>query len=198
MKVQLGAMPFISAVPVSLVGALVEDKPSFETIGDCGIMGIRPPLVYVSSAVTHHTNKGILENGTFSINMPSTDMVQEVDFCGQVSGTDFDKSVLFNVFYGDLKTAPMIEKCPINLECRVLKEFCVQHRQVFVGEVIQAYASAECVALADGKPRIIDARALDPILYSLDNRYYRMGEAVGTGYHEAGPLFERYEIKRQA
>jgi hypothetical protein len=25
---------------------------------------------------------------------------------------------------------------------------------------------------------------LDPIIYALDNRYYRIGEIIGTGYQE--------------
>jgi len=196
MKVRIGASPYISAVPIALVGSLVEGKANFETIGDCGIMGLHPALVYVSSRVTHHTNRGILENGAFSINLPTSSMLQEVDFCGQVSGRDVDKSVLFSVFYGELDTAPLIDECPINLECRVVKEFVIQHRQIFVGEVVQTHVSAECLTEVEGKPVIVDARSLDPILYSLDNRYYRIGEAIGSGYREAGALLKRFGIGR--
>lgn len=196
MKVQIGPVPFISALPIALVGALVEGRPNFETVGDCGVMGLRPPLVYVSSGVTHHTNKGILETGVFSINLPSAGMLQEVDFCAQVSGRDHDKSVLFDVFYGELGAAPLIERCPVNLECRVVKEFSIQHRQVFVGEVVQTHVSAEHAVVADGKATVEDAGSLDPILYGLDNRYYRLGEPIGFGYREAGALLERFGIRR--
>ena len=33
-------------------------------------------------------------------------MVDKVDYCGLVSGRKDDKAKLFQVFYGDLKTAP--------------------------------------------------------------------------------------------
>ena len=46
-------------------------------------------------------------------------MMEKTDFCGLVSGRDIDKAALFDVFYGELKTAPMITECPLSLECRL-------------------------------------------------------------------------------
>ena len=45
-----------------------------------------------------------------------------MDYCGTVSGRDADKVAVcgFNVFYGEIETAPLIEQCPLNLECRVI------------------------------------------------------------------------------
>ena len=185
MKVKFGKTPFIYPIPIILAGALVEGKPNFETLGDCGLMGVNPALVYISSGKDHHTNKGILEHGTYSINFPTTDMLAVVDYCGNVSGNDIDKSVLFEVFYGELGTAPMITKCPVNLECRVVKEFSIQHRQVFVGEVAQAYVDeAFVVEREDGRRSIADMTRLNPIIYALDNRYYQIGQPIGIGYEE--------------
>ena len=45
------------------------------------------------------------------------------DYCGTVSGHITDKSMLFKVFYGETSSVPMIEECPVNLECRVVHEF---------------------------------------------------------------------------
>ncbi len=53
MKVMMGATPFIYPIRIALVGALVDGRPNFETIGDCGLMGVRPPLVYVSSGAMY-------------------------------------------------------------------------------------------------------------------------------------------------
>ncbi len=183
-KVPLGSIPYIYPIPIVLAGANVNGKPNFATIGDCGLMGIRPPLVYISSGKDHYTNQGILENETFSINLPTTGMLPVVDYCGTVSGRDVDKSSLFEVFYGDLKTAPMILKCPVNLECKVVKEFSIQHRQVFVAEVAQAFVDEAFITEENGRKSISEMSRLDPILYALDNRYYRVGPAIGTGYKE--------------
>jgi flavin reductase (DIM6/NTAB) family NADH-FMN oxidoreductase RutF len=184
MKIKFGAVPLIYPIPIILAGANVHGKPNYETLGDCGLMGINPPLVYISSACTHYTNQGILENGTYGVNFPSTDMLALTDYCGIVSGREVDKSALFETFYGELGTAPMIQKCPVNLECRVVKEFSIQHRQIFVGEVVQAYVDEAFVVESEGRQTIADMTRLDPIIYALDNQYYRIGESIGVGYRE--------------
>ena len=48
---------------------------------------LKPAIIYVSLNKNHHTPKGIIENGTFSINVPSADFVVETDYCGPVSGS---------------------------------------------------------------------------------------------------------------
>jgi flavin reductase (DIM6/NTAB) family NADH-FMN oxidoreductase RutF len=188
MKIMVGAVPLVYPIPIVLAGANVRGKPNYVTLGDCGLMGIKPPLVYISSARDHYTNPGILENGTYSINLPSTQLLAKTDYCGMVSGREVDKSALFETFYGELGTAPMICECPVNLECRVLQEFSIQHRQIFVGEVVQTHVNQEFVAERDGRLVIADLTQLDPIIYALDNRYYRIGEPIGVGYGEGKKL----------
>ncbi|MHA2272154.1 MAG: flavin reductase family protein [Candidatus Hodarchaeales archaeon] len=183
-KVKIGKVPFVYPIPIALVGSLVHEKPNFEEIGDVGLMGINPPIVFVSSGKDHYTNIGILENETFSINFPPTTLLAKTDYCGIVSGHDVDKSQLFEVFFGELETTPMIQECPVNLECKVIKEFSIQHRQIFVGDVVQTYVNAEFVTEVDGRKRIADLTKLDPIMYALDNRYYKIGEPIGVGYQE--------------
>lgn len=185
MKINLGALPYVYPVPIVLVGALVDGAPNFVTIGDCGLMGIRPPLVFVSSHRDHYTNRGILAHQTYSINLPTTEMLVVTDYCGTVSGREVDKGALFETFTGELETAPMIAQCPVNLECRVVKEFSIEHRQIFVGQVVATHVSEQYVTERNGKREIADLTQLDPILYALDNRYYRVGEPIGVGYAEA-------------
>jgi flavin reductase (DIM6/NTAB) family NADH-FMN oxidoreductase RutF len=188
-KVKLGTVPLVYPIPIVLAGANVGGKPNYATLGDCGIMGINPPLVYVSLGEKHYTTQGIVENGTFSVNFPSTDMLAVTDYCGIASGRDVDKAALFESFYGELGTAPMIESCLVNLECRVIKDFFVEHRRIFVGRVVQAHVDERHVVERDGRRGITDMRELDPIIYALDNRYYRIGEPIGVGYQE-GKGFE--------
>jgi flavin reductase (DIM6/NTAB) family NADH-FMN oxidoreductase RutF len=184
MKIKFGAVPLVYPIPIALAGANVDGRPNFATLGDVGIMGIRPPLVAVSLNEGHHTMRGILQNGAFSVNFPHTGMIAVTDYCGIVSGREVDKSALFDTFYGELDAAPMIRECPVCLECRVVKEFAIQHRHIFVGEVVQAHVDEEFVTESNGRFEIADMTRLDPILYSLDNRYYRVGPAIGKGYHE--------------
>ncbi|MFX1518091.1 MAG: flavin reductase family protein [Promethearchaeota archaeon] len=187
-KTKFGKVPLVFPIPIILAGALVHGKPNFETLGDVGIMGIKPPIVYISSGVDHYTNIGILEHKTFSVNIPSTSLLMKTDYCGVMSGHNTDKSQLFDVFFGELETAPMIEECPVNLECKVIKEFSILHRQVFIGDVVQAYVNKNLVIESKGRKQIVDMTMLDPIIYALDNRYYNIGKPIGVGYQESKKL----------
>ncbi len=48
--------------------------------------------------------------------------IRETDYCGIISGSRVAKvkACQFKVFYGKLDNAPLIEQCPINLECKVV------------------------------------------------------------------------------
>jgi flavin reductase (DIM6/NTAB) family NADH-FMN oxidoreductase RutF len=184
-KIKFGEVPLVYPIPIILAGALVNKVPNFETLGDVGIMGLKPPLVYISSSQNHYTNQGILEQGTFSINFPTTQLLIKTDYCGVTSGKDVDKSNLFTIFYGNLKTAPMIRECPVNLECKVIKEFSIQHRQIFIGRIVESYVSKDFVDESEGNQKIVDMIKLDPIIYALDNHYYKIGKLIGVGYQES-------------
>ena len=183
-KIKMGRIPYVYPVPIVLVGATVDGKANFAEVGDCAVAGVRPALVMVSLGEGHHTTRGILEHRTFSINVPNTKLLSSTDRCGIVSGRDVDKSRLFTVEYGGTGTAPLIAECPICLECRVLQQVQIEHRCVFVAEVVECFADEAFVTERDGTRRIAGLVELDPILYALDNRYYRVGSPIGTGYAE--------------
>ena len=105
--------------PSVIVGALVNGKENYITLGQCSGLSMNPPMMYISINKAHYTNDGIKENGYFSVNIPSENMVIETDYAGIVSGKKTDKSELFEVFHGQVKNAPMIKECPLNMECRL-------------------------------------------------------------------------------
>ena len=186
-KQKLGPIPLIYPIPIALVGAIVDGTPNFTEVGDVGIMGIKPPYVFVSLGEKSHSRRGISETGHFSLNFPDTSMMAESDYCGVASGKTVNKADLFTLFYDDegLRSLPMIEECPVNLACQVLKHFTLQHRHIFVGEVVQTYVRDDCL-VQKGEHRVLaDLSVLDPLIYALDNNYYKIGEPIGTGYQES-------------
>ena len=108
-------------MPVVLVGTQVEGKANFMTVGWCARANANPPMIVCGIGNHHYTPKGIAETKTFSVNIPSSDLLEKTDYCGLVSGEKTDKSQVFDVFYGSLKTAPMIRECPVTLECRLVQ-----------------------------------------------------------------------------
>jgi flavin reductase (DIM6/NTAB) family NADH-FMN oxidoreductase RutF len=172
-KTQLKRPPL--TLPTCLVGAKVDGKPNFEAIAWANIVDYNPYLVSISSGKSHYTNKGIRENKEFSVNIPSADMVAVTDYCGTHSGETVDKSKLFSVFYGELKNAPMISECPINVECRLVRTVKLLHDELLIGEIAGIYI--EDKHLTDAKP---DMRKINPLVFEEGvGNYWTLGKHVG-------------------
>ena len=179
---------YVFPTPVVLVGANVNDKPNFNAIGwVCG-HEFNPPLISICSNQGHHNNIGIKENQTFSINTPTMEMVEITDYCGLKSGRNVDKSEIFDVFYGKLKTAPMIKEAALNLECKLIHTVDTKEisntkmgHDIFIGEVVQAYADEKY--LSNGAPDVEKIKPL--VLSSSDNKvnYYEMGKLIGRAWN---------------
>jgi flavin reductase (DIM6/NTAB) family NADH-FMN oxidoreductase RutF len=182
LKVDLGAKNCLYPLPTVLVGALVNGKPNYLAVAHVGIMD--PDAISLGLSKMHYTNLGIKENKTFSINMPSTNLIKETDYCGLVSGKQEAKDDLFRTFYGKLKTAPLIEECPLNMECELVQTVDFPHHDVFIGKVVATHCDQS--VLTDGA---VDLEKLQPILFAMNNRgYYSIGKwlakawSVGKGF----------------
>ena len=172
MKTRLGQTNLLYPTPTTLVGALVDGKPNFLTIAYVGIMDHTHLSVGMNKS--HYTNAGIKANGAFSLCLPSEEMVATTDYCGLVSGRDTDKAALFDLFYGELGNAPMIEQCPVCIECRLDRIIDFPAHEVFVGEIVQTFA--EEAVLKDGK---LDLALVRPLLFDMTSRqYWRLGPAI--------------------
>ncbi len=178
-KVKTGPFIPLPVVPTVLVGANVGGKPNYLAVGFVGGVNIHPPIIGVSLNKRHYTVRGILENGTFSVNIPSARHMRETDYCGLVSGRSVDKSAIFSTFYGELETAPMIEEFPIVCECRWTgQKVDFQMDTLYFGDVVQAYVDRDLYK--KGKPA--DILKIDPLLTGLDRQYRHVGEAAGRAF----------------
>jgi flavin reductase (DIM6/NTAB) family NADH-FMN oxidoreductase RutF len=91
-----------------------------------------------------------------------------------VTGKKADKSLLFQIFYGELGTAPMIKECLINMECRLERIVDFPSHDVFVGDIVETYADES--VLSDGK---VDIATLRPLLFDMSSKkYWAMGGEV--------------------
>ncbi|HUK37739.1 MAG TPA: flavin reductase family protein [Methanomicrobiales archaeon] len=176
-RIAIGTNFFIP-MPVVLVGTTVDGVANFMAVGWCTRANANPPMIACGIGNHHHTPKGIAKNGTFSVNLPSRKLLEKTDYCGLVSGANVDKSGVFEVFSGDLETAPMIRECPVTLECRLVKSVPLPTNTIFVGEIAGAWADPSVIR--DGKP---DFSAIDPLLLTMpDNTYRTLGAAAGKAW----------------
>lgn len=184
MKKELGPRLELYPMPVVLVGAMVEGKPNLMTVAHVGVIDLGH--LSVSMGRSHYTNEGVRENGCFSVNLPPQEMVAETDFCGLASGRKVDKASRFNFFYGKLEKAPMVEGCRLNMECRLVQTVEMPSQDVFIGEVVNTWCDEDCM---DGEK--VDFGALQPILFTLDDRgYRRLGERFADAWSAGKELLK--------
>ena len=179
-KIPVGPKLYVYPMPAFLVGAKVDDKPNFMAVAWGGIANSEPPMLSVAIRQHRHTYLGIKQNMTFSVNIASIDMVKEMDYCGIVSGSQVDKSVAchFKIYYGKLKTAPLIEQCPVNLECKVIHLLNLGTHTLVIGQIEETYVSEDC--LIDGKP---DMSRIKPIIADIPARnYHSPGDFIGKAF----------------
>jgi flavin reductase (DIM6/NTAB) family NADH-FMN oxidoreductase RutF len=178
-KIKMGSKTLLYPMPIIILGANREGKANYMSAAWCSIVEENPPMIMVASNKAHYTNKGIRENGTFSINIPSEEMIISTDYVGIRTGKNTDKSVVFNNFYGELLTAPMIEQCPISLECKLVKIIDLEtHHEIFIGKIEQTYVNKDCIT--NGLP---DIKKIKPMVFSHgDANYWSIGELLGKAF----------------
>lgn len=178
-KINLGATIPAYPMPVSLVGAMVEGKPNFMAVAWFTMASYKPPRVAIVLGKGHYTNPGIRENKTFSVCIPSEDMVELTDYCGIVSGKKTDKSQVFDLFYGELETAPMIRDCPLCVECRLADIVESGANEIFIGDIVGTYTEDQY--LSNGK---LDFKKMKPFILSQpDTSYWRLGDSVAGAWN---------------
>jgi flavin reductase (DIM6/NTAB) family NADH-FMN oxidoreductase RutF len=80
------------------------------------------------------------------------------------------------VFYGELKTAPMVRQCPVNMELKLHDMLDFPTHDIFIGELIQTYADES--VFKDGK---IDIARVRPLLFDMASiQYWSLEQAVGN------------------
>ena len=182
-KILMGPTTLICPMPVLLVGVNVDGKPNFMAVAWGGIANGEPPMISVAIRYNRYTHRGIEQNLTFSVNVPSVDLVREADYCGITSGSKVNKVEVchFNVFYGKLDNAPLIEQCPVNLECKVMHILDLASHSLIVGRIEETHISESC--LTDGKP---DIDKIKPLAYIgtpvPDRRYQYLGEVIAKAH----------------
>jgi flavin reductase (DIM6/NTAB) family NADH-FMN oxidoreductase RutF len=177
-KVNIGRNAFLCPMPMVLVGTTVDDRANFLAVAWVARLNGNPPIMGVALNQRHYTPAGIQECRAFSVNIPSVDLVAETDYCGLVSGRERDKSDVFRVFYGELGSAPMIEQCPVCMECRLVDIVTLPSHHLCLGEVMAVYADEDC--LTGGKP---DVHRVNPFVLTMpDNNYWTVGQHAGKAW----------------
>lgn len=177
-KVPLRDPAFIYPMPMTIVGAMVDGRPNWLAVAWVTPVNVRPLLIGIALGKTHFTNRWIHEHGEFGISIPGEDLLAATDYIGLASGTEVDKSAVFEPFFGTLKNAPMVTSCPVTMECRLVRTVDLPANEFFIGEVVGAWSEERF--LTDGQP---DVTKMQPFTLTMpDNHYWAVGERLGRAW----------------
>jgi len=180
----LGPLERIFPMPCVLVASGPLDNPGIFTAAWVNVVSSTPPTIAIGIRESRKTLEHIERTGCFSLNVPTTEMADAVDYLGTVSGKTSENklaSTHLTVSEGENLMMPIIDECPYNVECIVSETAYVGAYHVILAEIVQTHAE-EAVLIAEDSD-VIDIDALDPLIYIAGAREYRgIGPRVGDAY----------------
>jgi flavin reductase (DIM6/NTAB) family NADH-FMN oxidoreductase RutF len=178
MKIQRRPSTFVLPVPAALITVATPEGPgNIITLAWVGAVCSAPPMLSISVRPSRYSYELLRRSNEFVVNIPRADQVELVDLCGIVSGMDTDKFGLtgYHPARAANVAAPLIEECPINLECVTRHRLSLGVHDLFIGEIVAAHFNEDVI---DGRGRL-DKSRLDPLAY-VDGEYWSLKEKVGS------------------
>jgi flavin reductase (DIM6/NTAB) family NADH-FMN oxidoreductase RutF len=159
-----------------------EGRANFMAVAWVTRVNGNPPMMAVTP--TSATTLDWHPRANLSINIPSVDLMARTDYC--ICVAERQTSRIFDLFYGDLGSAPMIKECPLNIECRLVDVITLPSHYLCIGQVMAVFADQDC--LTAGKPDIEKIRPF--VLTMPDNNYWAIGQHLGKAW-SIGREFKR-------
>jgi len=161
--------------PLVLVSCVDEDgKPNIITIGASSVCSAHPLVIGVAMGTRQYSYELMKATGDFGVNIPDASQLFEADYCGGISGRHTNK-------FDDLDltptpstkiTSPLIEECPVSLECKIVEVAHLGSHDWVMGEAVAVHVDER---LLDGD-RIAYERA-NPV-FSFFGEYWSVGEKI--------------------
>ena len=176
-KVKFRGGAMLAPTPPVMVSCGDMDRSNILTAAWTGIINTRPPITYVSVRKQRLSHEIISEKGEFVINLTSADLVRAMDYCGVRSGRDVDKFKAANLTAkkGSKIAAPIVNECPLALECKVVHSLKLGSHIMYVGEIVAVQAEKSLID-EKGKFNLTEA----DILGYAHGGYYGLTENIGT------------------
>jgi flavin reductase (DIM6/NTAB) family NADH-FMN oxidoreductase RutF len=131
---------FLEPGPVVLVSSAWKGKTNVMTMGWHMVMGEEPSLIGCYIWSENHSFDMIRKSKECVINIPTVDLATTVVKIGNSSGRDIDKFEKYGLtaVAGRKVSAPLIEECYANFECRLVDSSLIAKYSLFVLEVVEA------------------------------------------------------------
>jgi flavin reductase (DIM6/NTAB) family NADH-FMN oxidoreductase RutF len=178
MKIQ--RRPATVLLPVPAVMVTMADGPAkanIITLAWVGTVCSAPPMVGIAVRPSRYSYELLQRTHDFVVNIPRASQVEATDWCGHVSGRDVDKFAEcgFHAATAARVSAPLIEECPVNLECVTRHRLSLGAHDLFLGEIVAAHYDEEVV---DSRGRLLPGK-IDAFAY-VNGDYWTLGEKIGS------------------
>lgn len=164
--------------PAGLVTSISErGAPNIITLGEIFNISIASPVIVgIAIHKQRYSHSLISATREYVVNCPTAAMVEIVDKVGSVSGRSVDKFAEFNLtpVPADVVKPPLIEECPMNIECRVIGIQEIGDHDLFLGEVVAVHIIEQAL---DAQERVV-VEKLSPFCY-LHSEYWSLGAFLG-------------------
>ena len=137
MKKNIGAQLALYPAPVIVVGAIVNDKPTWTLVAHAGTMAHSHLMVSLVHA--HYINQEIIESKKLSVNIVDEAWLKEADRMGVISGNKEDKSESFAYTIGE-NGALLIDDAKVSIEGDVDGNYELENFDNFVCKIVATYA----------------------------------------------------------
>ena len=176
-KISWKGSALLAPVPPVMVTCGDMDESNIITVAWAGIINTHPPRVSVAIRPTRHSYGIIKECGEFVINLTPASLAKECDYCGIYTGAKVDKFAKTGLHKAPATAVacPLIEECPLALECRVLDILPQGTHDLFLAEVVAVDLDD---SLLDESGRLCLERA--GLTAFAHGEYFALGEKLGN------------------
>lgn len=178
MKVIKSPWSALYPCPVVLVTSVGSNgKANIITLAWAGIICSDPPILSLGIRPHRHSYKLIEETGEFVVNIPTTKILKQVDFCGVVSGKEADKFSETGLTPKPAQKVkpPLIQECPVNIECVLKQKIPLGVHHLFLGEIICVHVDQNILNENDR----IDFTKTCPLVYN-QGEYWSLRKKIGV------------------
>lgn len=139
------ARRYLEPGPVVLISSCWRGKTDSMTLGWHTILEFSPSLVACMISSGNYSFELVRQSRECVINLPTTELCDEVVEIGNISGATLDKFTTFGLTPQPAKQvkAPMIGECHANFECRLYDDGMVDAYNLFVFEIVEAHVAPE-------------------------------------------------------
>jgi flavin reductase (DIM6/NTAB) family NADH-FMN oxidoreductase RutF len=131
---------FLEPGPIVLVSSFYKGQSNIMTMGWHTVMEFTPSLIGCMITSGNYSYNLIKKSKECVINIPTTNLINEIVGIGNCSGADTDKFKKFKLTPepGELVKAPLIKECYANFECKVADARLLPKYNFFILEVVKA------------------------------------------------------------